>query len=181
MTKLPDLTVLSWHYRSYMVPSVVCICCQCTYGTGTSAPGPTPMAAMLWIYVFGPPGTASGSVSHKGGSDSGSFHHQAKILRKTLISTVWWLPVFRFRILRSRMFLGLPDPHPDPLDRGIGIRGFGPASGSVSDPQHWSAGSLEGGPSKWKILLIFLSILYLHVTPLRKPLLTRSVVWALHL
>jgi hypothetical protein len=36
--------------------------------------------------IFGPPGSASGSVSHKYGS--GSFHHQAKLVRKTLISTV---------------------------------------------------------------------------------------------
>jgi hypothetical protein len=35
-------------------------------------------------YVFGPPG--SGSVSQRYGS--GSFHHQAKIVRKALISTV---------------------------------------------------------------------------------------------
>jgi hypothetical protein len=39
-------------------------------------------------YVFGPPGSASGSVSHKYGSGSGSFHHEAKIVRKALISTV---------------------------------------------------------------------------------------------
>jgi hypothetical protein len=40
-------------------------------------------------YVFGPPGSASGSVSHKYGSGSGSFHHQAtKKIRKTLPSTV---------------------------------------------------------------------------------------------
>jgi hypothetical protein len=38
--------------------------------------------------VFGPPGSASGSVFHMYGS--GSFHHQPKIVRKikTLISTV---------------------------------------------------------------------------------------------
>ncbi len=35
-------------------------------------------------YVFGP----SGSVTHSYGS--GSFHHQSKILRKTLISTILW-------------------------------------------------------------------------------------------
>ncbi len=40
------------------------------------------------LYVFGPAGSASGSVGHKYGSVSGSFHHQAKIVRKTLISTV---------------------------------------------------------------------------------------------
>ncbi len=73
--------------------------------------------------VFGP----SGSVSHKYGSGTGSFHHQAKKVRKTLISTVTslWLfilkndvniSVFRIRI-RIRMLLGLPDPHPDPLVR----------------------------------------------------------------
>ncbi len=68
---------------------------------------------------FGPPGSASRSVSHKYGS--GSFHHPAKIVRKTLISTVLWLlydflPVFWS--CRIRVFLGLPDPHPDSLDRG---------------------------------------------------------------
>ncbi len=41
-------------------------------------------------YIFGPPGSASGSVSHKYGSGSGSFHHQTKIVRKTLISTILW-------------------------------------------------------------------------------------------
>jgi hypothetical protein len=49
------------------------------FGVIDSVPVPDP-------YVFGPPG--SGSVSHKYGSGSGSFHHQAKIVRKTLISTV---------------------------------------------------------------------------------------------
>jgi hypothetical protein len=37
-------------------------------------------------YVFGPPG--AGSVSQSYGSGSGSFYHQAKIARKTLIPTV---------------------------------------------------------------------------------------------
>ncbi len=37
-------------------------------------------------YVFGPPGSASGSISQKYGS--GSFYHQAKIARKTLLPTV---------------------------------------------------------------------------------------------
>jgi hypothetical protein len=41
--------------------------------------------------------------------------------------------VFQIRILvrRIRMFLGLPDPHPDPLVRGIRIRGSASASASV--------------------------------------------------
>ncbi len=68
--------------------------------------------------LFGPSGSASGSVSHKYGSGSGSYHHQAKIVRKTLISTVLWLlydflslkndvnvPVFRIRRIRTRLFL----------------------------------------------------------------------------
>jgi hypothetical protein len=37
-------------------------------------------------YVFGPPG--SGSFSQTYGSGSGSFHHKAKIVRKTLIPNV---------------------------------------------------------------------------------------------
>jgi hypothetical protein len=37
-------------------------------------------------HVFGPPG--SGSTSQRYGSGSGSFYHQAKIVRKTLIPTV---------------------------------------------------------------------------------------------
>ncbi len=65
-----------------------------------------------WIH-----NSPSRSVSHKYGSSSGSFHHQAKIARKTFISTLLWLlydflslkndasgPVFW--IPRTRMFLG---------------------------------------------------------------------------
>jgi hypothetical protein len=37
-------------------------------------------------YVFGPPG--SGSISQSYGSGLGSFYHQAKIERKTLVPTV---------------------------------------------------------------------------------------------
>jgi hypothetical protein len=39
-------------------------------------------------YVFEPPGSASGSISQRYGS--GSFYHQAKIVRKTFIPTVLW-------------------------------------------------------------------------------------------
>jgi hypothetical protein len=45
-------------------------------------------------YVFGPPGSAFGSVRHRygfgfgSGFGSESFHHQAKIVEETLISTV---------------------------------------------------------------------------------------------
>ncbi len=58
---------------------------------------------------------------------------QAKIVRKTLISIVLWL-LYDFYLYRMndvnllafqiqiRMFLGLPDPHPDPLVRGTDPR-----------------------------------------------------------
>jgi hypothetical protein len=36
-------------------------------------------------YVFRPPGSASGSVRHKYGSGAGSFHDQAKIVRKSCL------------------------------------------------------------------------------------------------
>ncbi len=41
------------------------------------------------LYVFGPPGP--GSVSQRYGSGSGSFYHQAKNVRKTLIATLMTL------------------------------------------------------------------------------------------
>ncbi len=89
------------------------------------------------IHIFWPPGSASGSVSHKYGSGSGSgsrSFHQTKIVRKTLISTVLWLlydflslkndvniPVFRIRIRiqirKVRILLDLPDLHLDPRIR----------------------------------------------------------------
>ncbi len=77
---------------------------------------------------------------HKYGSGSGSFHHQATKLRKTLISTVSWLlfdflSVFRIRIRRIRMFLGLPDPHPDSYEDPDS---YPDPYQNVTDPQHWS-------------------------------------------
>ncbi len=41
--------------------------------------------------IFGPPRSGAGSVSTRYGSGSGSFVHQAKIGKKTLIPTVLWL------------------------------------------------------------------------------------------
>jgi hypothetical protein len=41
--------------------------------------------------VFGPPGSGYGSISQGYGYGSGSFYHQVKIVRKTLIRTVLWL------------------------------------------------------------------------------------------
>jgi hypothetical protein len=41
-------------------------------------------------YVFGPPGSGSGSIRQRYGSGAGSFYHQAKIVRKTLIPTFFY-------------------------------------------------------------------------------------------
>jgi hypothetical protein len=50
-------------------------------------------------YVFGPPGSRSGSIRQRYGS--GSFYYQAKIVRKkTLIHTVLWL-VLNFLSLKN--------------------------------------------------------------------------------
>jgi hypothetical protein len=75
---------------------------------------------------LGLPDPHPGFVTHKCESHSGSFHHEEKIVRKTLISTDLILlndslslkndvnvPVFRIR-----MFWGLLDPHLDLLGRG---------------------------------------------------------------
>jgi hypothetical protein len=54
-----------------------------------SVPGPNPDPDELDPHVFGPLG--SGSPSHRYGSGSGgSFYHQAKIVRKTLIPNVFF-------------------------------------------------------------------------------------------
>ncbi len=54
------------------------------------------------IFLVLPAPSASGSVSHKygSGSGSGSFHHQAKIARNNLISTVLWL-LYNFLSLKN--------------------------------------------------------------------------------
>ncbi len=96
----------------------------------------------LWsrrTYVFGPPG---------------SFDHQAKIVRKkTLISTVLWLlydflPLFSIRKLRIRMILGLPDPHPDPVDRGTDPRI------RMSRIQNTSVSSLKKILEMWDFVIV---------------------------
>jgi hypothetical protein len=39
-------------------------------------------------YVFGPPGSRSGSISQRYRSGSGSFYHEVKKISKTFIPTV---------------------------------------------------------------------------------------------
>ncbi len=51
-------------------------------------------------YIFGPPGSGSGPINQRYGSGSGSFYHQAKIVRKILIPTVLWL-LFDFLSLKN--------------------------------------------------------------------------------
>jgi hypothetical protein len=51
-------------------------------------PAPDPNPDQSDPYVFGPPRSASISKRYGSGSGSGSFYHQAKIVRKTLIHTV---------------------------------------------------------------------------------------------
>ncbi len=49
-------------------------------------------------HAFGPPGSVSGFISQRYVSGSGSFYHQAKIVRKTLIPTAvtsLWLFIFK--------------------------------------------------------------------------------------
>jgi hypothetical protein len=55
-------------------------------GTSVADPYPEPNP-----YVFGHPGSGSGSFSTRYGSGSERFYDQAKIVRKTLIPTVLWL------------------------------------------------------------------------------------------
>jgi hypothetical protein len=43
------------------------------------------------LYVFRPPGSVRRRYGYSTESGSGSFHHQAKIIRKTLIPTVMLL------------------------------------------------------------------------------------------
>ncbi len=97
---------------------------------------------LIRILMFLASESASGFVSYKYESGSGSFHH-AKLVGKILISTVFWL-LFDSLSLKNdvnvpvfwiRMFLSLPDPHPDAL-----VRGTDPHSDpyqNVTDPQHW--------------------------------------------
>ncbi len=52
-------------------------------------PDPNPDSDLPNPHVFGPPESGSGSISERYGSGSGSFHQPAKIVRKTLIPTIF--------------------------------------------------------------------------------------------
>jgi hypothetical protein len=98
---------------------------------------------------FGPPGSASGSISH--GSGSGSFYHQAKILRLLydFLSLKNDVNVpsksnkqknFFVHILKIMKITDDPDPHPDPLVRGMDPRiriHIRVRTKFQVDPQHW--------------------------------------------
>jgi hypothetical protein len=68
----------SWLFKNHQTP---------TYTNPVYYSIPVSSVADPETYVFGPPG--SGSAGQKSGS--GSFHHQAKIVRKNLIPAVLWL------------------------------------------------------------------------------------------
>jgi hypothetical protein len=53
----------------------------------SSAVDPDPNPDPPDPHVFGPPGSGSGSISERYGSESGSFYNQEKKVRKTLIPT----------------------------------------------------------------------------------------------
>ncbi len=101
-------------------------------------------------YVFGPPG--SGSISQRYGSRSRSFYHQAKIARKTLIPTVWWL-LFDFLSLKNDVNVPAKSNKQKKFKKKISFwlvswRSMRKLAGSdphqnVMDPQHW----------KWQTLL----------------------------
>jgi hypothetical protein len=66
---------------------------------------------------------------HKYGPGSGSFHHQAKNCEKNLD--------FYCFVGFLMNFTSVPDPHPDPLDRGPDPTPEDPdRTKNVSDPQH---------------------------------------------
>ncbi len=118
--------------------------------------------------AFGPPGSASGSVSHKYGS--GSFYHSAKVVKKTLISTVLWLlydflPVFRIRIRRIHMFLGLSDPHSNSLDRGTDPRIWIRIRNRTIKSRIHNTASLCTSSPVWMFIqkTIFSSMRYVHM------------------
>ncbi len=110
-------------------------------------------------HVFGPPGSGSGLINQRYGS--GSFYHQAKIVRKPLIPTVLWhlFDFFVFekwckclqKVISRKTFLtkfasgfgstsqshGSADPDPDPHQ-------------NVMDPQHWFIYWHDPSPSSWR-------------------------------
>ncbi len=119
--------------------------------SGSRIPDPNPyfweLLTILWsvadpdpdppnAHVFGPPESGSGSISQRYGS--GSFYHQAKPVRKTLIPTAMWL-LFDFLSLKisvadtdpgSGAFLTL-DPVPG---SGIGFSWIPDLGSRIPDP-----------------------------------------------
>ncbi len=95
-------------------------------------------------YVFGPPG--SGSIRTRYGFGSGSFNHQAKLVRNTLIPTLFWL---LYDFLSVKNYVNVASKSNKPSWRSLTkIAGSGSVSqryGSadqdpyqnVTDPQHW--------------------------------------------
>ncbi len=110
--------------------------------TGVADPDPSD------TYVFRPHGPGSGSISQKYWSGSGSYYHQAKIVRKTLIPNALW-PLFDFLSLKNEINVPLKNKKQKNLKKFCccllpswrsltKIAGSGSASGSISQ-RHGSA------------------------------------------
>ncbi len=98
----------SKHKRSFFL-GIILLAWQC-WGSGSvsncqcSGSGSVP-------YVFGPPGSVSGSVSHKYGSCSVPFIHQAKIVRKTLILYCFVTSLWPFIFKEWCKCTSVPNPY----------------------------------------------------------------------
>jgi hypothetical protein len=90
-------------------------------------------------HVFGPPG--SGSISQRYGSGSGSFYHQANIVRKTLIPTVLSL-ILDFLSFKNDVNIPLKSnkaeilPESGSISQRHGSADPDPHQ-NVKDPEHW--------------------------------------------
>ncbi len=113
----------------------------------------TPCVADPDPYVFEPPGSRSGSISLRYGSGSGfgSFYHQAKIIRKTLIPSALWL-LFDFLYLKNDVNVPSKSNKKNFFQKIIFLLASwrsmtkitGSASKSGSEPRSWSISHRHG-------------------------------------
>ncbi len=92
-SSLPYKTSANQHMNFYIFILLFFVKIFCLPGS-VADPDPNPDPDPPDPRVFGPPGSRSGSTSHRYGSGSGScsgsgsFYHHAKIVRKPLIPTI---------------------------------------------------------------------------------------------
>jgi hypothetical protein len=100
---LAQLQLQVWNvvgYRTVCAALKTCMCTVYKKNDLTTVADPDPNPDPSYPYVFGPLGSGSGSISQRYWSRSGSFYHQAKIVRKILIPTVVRL-LFNFLSLKN--------------------------------------------------------------------------------